>query len=441
MGNKLSIRILTSLLLLMISTVWAGPNIQQWHTANGANVLFVAASDLPMVDIRIVFDAGSARDGDKPGISQMTNSLLVEGAGEWNADQIAERLESVGAKLSVGSLRDMAWISIRTLTDEKSLEQSVDTVATILAQPLFKETALERNRQAMQTSLRLEEQNPGALARKSFYKAIYGHHPYGTHSGGTPESLAVMTREEIQSHFKKFYVAENSVVAIVGALDRSQAKQLTERLTEGMQKGAKPTQLPEVEGPERAAEIHSPFPSSQSHIMIGQPGIYRGDPDYFPLYVGNHIFGGSGLVSILSGEVREKRGLAYSAYSYFSPMRRNGPFVMSAQTQNARADETLHIMRQTLQRFIEQGSTPQELKAAKQNITGGFPLRIASNSKIIEYLAVLGFYNLPLDYLDTFVDRVNAVTAEQIKDAYKRRVHPNRFVTLVVGAPLNEQTR
>lgn len=441
MGNKHSTQFFTLLLFLLTSSAWAAPNIQQWQTANGVKVLFVAAPDLPMVDIRMVFDAGSARDGDKPGISQMTNSLLVEGAGEWNADQIAERLESVGAEMSVGSLRDMAWVSVRTLTDEKPLERALETLTAVLAIPRFDDTALERNRQAMQAGLRLEEQNPGALAKKSFFKAVYGHHPYGIHSGGTSDSLAAITKADIQSHFGQFYVASNGVLAIVGALDRLQAELLAQRVTTGMQTGDKPSPLPEVDEPERAAEIHNSFPSSQSHILIGQPGIYRGDPDYFPLYVGNHIFGGSGLVSLLSGEVREKRGLSYSVYSYFSPMRRNGPFIMSAQTQNAKAKEALSVMRKTLQRFIEQGPTEQELTASKQNITGGFPLRIASNGKIIEYLAVLGFYDLPLDYLDTFIEKINAVTAVQIKDAFKRRVHPDRFVTLVLGGAYKEQTR
>jgi zinc protease len=159
----------------------------------------------------------------------------------------------------------------------------------------------------------------------------------------------------------------------------------------------------------------------------------RGDEDYFPLYVGNHVLGGSGLVSLLSKEVRQNRGLSYSVYSYFLPMRQNGIFLLGLQTKNAQAGEALQVVNQTLQRFVEQGPTEQELQAAKQNITGGFPLRIASNSKIVEYLAVIGFYDLPLDYLATFTGKIEAVTAEQIRDAFQRRVHPDRIVTLLLG--------
>jgi zinc protease len=175
------------------------------------------------------------------------------------------------------------------------------------------------------------------------------------------------------------------------------------------------------------------FPSSQTHVYLGQPGMARGDPDYFALYVGNHILGGSGLVSQLMNEVREKRGLSYSAYSYFAPMAERGPMIMGLQTQNAKADEAREVMLQTLRRFVEDGPTDDELEAALKNITGGFPLRIASNSNVVQYLAVIGFYDLPLDYLDRFSERVSAVTKEQIRDAYSRRVYPERLAVVLVG--------
>ena len=159
----------------------------------------------------------------------------------------------------------------------------------------------------------------------------------------------------------------------------------------------------------------------------------RQDPDYFALYVGNHILGGNGLVSTLSQEDREKRGLSYSVYSYFLPMRAPGPFLMGAQTRNDRAEETLSVMRQTLSRFIEEGPDEQELDAAKRNLTGGFPLRVASNQKIVEYIAMMGFYDYPLDYLDTFVDKVNAVSAQDVKRAFRARLDPSQLVVVTVG--------
>lgn len=419
--------------VLISSSVWSGPVIQHWQTGNGASVLFVPALDLPMVDVRVVFDAGSARDDTKPGISQLTNALLADGAGKWDADQIALRIDSVGARLGSGSRRDMAWLSLRTLTEEKAFEASVGTLAEILQAPTFPVDALERNRKMMLANLQREEQSPGAVAKKQFMQALFGSHPYAIHGGGSKESLVAITRDDVVAHQQRYYVGRNATISIVGALDRKQAESLAERLSSGMQAGAAAPELPQVSALKQAVNKSVPFPSSQSHILLGQPGTKRGDPDYYALYVGNHILGGSGLVSLLSDEVREKRGLSYSVYSYFSPMRVEGPFIMGAQTKNKQAKLALDVIRKTLTDYIQRGPTDAELKASKQNITGGFPLNIASNGKIVEYISMIGFYKLPLDHLDTFVSKVNAVSKEQIKDAFKRRVHPDKFVTVVVG--------
>lgn len=436
MGVKLmGYRVLILVLMLLSNQLWAGPAIQSWTTEKGARVLFVPAPELPMLDLRVVFDGGSARD-TIPGAAALTNALLEEGAGDWDADEIARRLDSVGAKMSAGSQRDMAWLTVRTLTEKRALSVTLDTVAQVLGNPRFEVDALERNRKAMLVSLNHDEQSPGTVAQKTFMHTLFGDHPYASQVEGTRESLARITREDVIAHYKQFYVAKNAVIAIVGAVERAEAERLAELVTAGLQPGERAPELPRVANLDSPQTLNLPFPSSQSHILMGQPGMHRGDPDYFALYAGNHILGGSGLVSLLSEEVREKRGLSYSVYSYFSPMRRNGPFLIGAQTQNAKAGEALEVIRQTLARFIEQGPSEAELTAAKQNITGGFPLRIASNSKILEYLAMLGFYDLPLDYLDTFVDRVNSVTVEQIRDAFQRRIKPDQLLTVVVG---NEQ--
>jgi zinc protease len=172
---------------------------------------------------------------------------------------------------------------------------------------------------------------------------------------------------------------------------------------------------------------------------MGQPGISRDDPDYFPLYVGNHILGGSGLVSMLSDELREKRGLTYGVYSYFRPMQQLGPYQMALQTRNEKALEALTVLRDTVKNFVETGPSEAQLTAAKQNITGGFALRVDSNSKIADYLAMIGFYDLPLDYLDNFNDKVNAVTVAEIKDAFERRVNADKMLTVLVGGKTEEQ--
>ncbi len=411
----------------------ATPTIQSWDTKNGARVLFVEAPELPILDVRVVFDAASSRDDGHPGLASLTGNLLLAGAGPWDADAVAERLENVGAEMSSGVLRDMAWVSARTLTAKKPLQVTVETLAAVLAEPHFTAHDLERVRAGVQVSLKQDEQSPGDIAEKAFYRTLYGDDPYAADPKGSAASVAAITRDQILAFYKRYYVARNAVVAMVGALDRAGAEQLAERVTAGLPPGAPAGSLPPVRALSKAQLEQIAFPSTQTHIYLGQPGMSRTDPDYFPLYVGNHILGGNGLVSLLADEVREKRGLSYSVYSAFVPMRRRGPFLLAAQTRNDQADETRSVMRATLEHFIEQGPTAKELQAAKQNITGGFPLGIASNKDIVQYLAMIGFYGLPLDYLSTLVGKVEAVTAEQVRDAFARRVDPSRLLTVVVG--------
>lgn len=416
-----------------ITVVQAMPAIQHWQTSNGAPVYFVPAHELPMVDVSVTFAAGSARDAGNYGVAQMTSTLLDKGADGLSADEIAIRAESLGAELSTGSARDMAWASIRSLSDAAHLQPALTLLQQVLGKPDFNKKDFERERQRKLISIRRSEQSPSTVAGYRFFLAAFGDHPYAMRSIGTQESLDAMQLKDIRAYYKKYYVAANAIVSIVGDLDRKAAEKLAESLMSDLPAGKHAAAVPPVPQLTQVAEQRISHPSSQTHIRMGQPGMHRGDPDYFPLYVGNHVLGGGGLVSLLFKEVREKRGLSYGASSYFSPMEQDGPFLVTLQTRNDQVDEALAVARDTLQAFIDNGPTDKQLIAAKKNITGGFPLRIDSNSKIQEYMTMIGFYGLPLDYLDTFSDKVMAVTREQVQDAFKRRVSQQRMVTVIVG--------
>ena len=416
-----------------------GLAIQTWKTSNGARVYFVPANGLPMVDVRVVFDAGSARDGKQFGVSQLTNSLLAEGAGDWSAQQLAERFENVGANFGTESLRDMAVISLRSLTEKEWLSTALETMATIISKPRFESDAVERERQLQLVSIQNQEQSPGEIAGKLFFEKLYGDHPYAHSSKGNTDSIMALTRENLIAFHKQYYVGKNAVVAIVGSVDEKQARKIANQVVGDLSKGDKPDVLPEPKMLSKAEHIKHVHPTTQSHLLAGVIGLKRGDDDYFPLYVGNHILGGSGFSSRMMDEIREKRGLAYSAYSYFSPMRVMGPFQLGAQTRNEKAEETLGLIKEVLSKFINEGPTADELEHTQRNITGGFPLKLDSNKDIIQYLAMIGFYELPLEYLDTFNQHINDVTIEQIKDAYKRRVDTEKLLTVVVGAEVKEK--
>ena len=424
---------LLAVLLLASLALQAAPKIQSWETGNGARVLFVETHDLPMLDIRVVFDAGAARDGDAAGLARLTNALLDQGAAGLSADEIAIGMESLGASLGGGSERDMGWLTFRSLSDRKLLDPALALFKKVLTRPDFPKADFERERKRMIISARYRGQKPASIASENYYQLLYGDHPYASIPGGTEKSLAALKRKQLEDFYRQYYVAKNAVIAVVGDLTEKQAKQMVDDLVGSLPAGEHAPALPEVRPLHKAQKKFIPHPSTQSHVLMGEPGVYRGDPDYFSLYMGNFILGGSGLVSRISEEVREKRGLSYSAYGYFSPMAKPGPFTLGLQTKNDKREEAIEVLRKTLQDFLDKGPTDEEMTAARKNITGGFPIRVSSNSKIVEYLAMIGFYKLPLDYLDKFNPTIEAITREQIVDAFKRRVHPDKMVTVIVG--------
>ena len=424
------------LLLLLLSQSWivnAIPDIQTWETDNGVTVLFVESVSLPMLDIQVTFDAGGARDGELSGLASLTNGLLVEGSDGLTAQEVAERFESVGAQISIDSLRDMAIVGVRSLTDERYLNVVIDTFKKVLSRPDFTSRAFERDLASMKVSVQAGKQSPASIADEAFYKALYGNHPYANPVGGTDESLDSIKRADVERFYKKYYVRKNAQIVIVGAISKEEAKKIANEIMDDIADGSKPADIPEVQPLTQSQTIQIDFPSKQSHIFVGQPGIKRGDEDYFTLYVANHPFGGSGFASRLLGKIREDRGLVYSVYSYFSPMRERGPFIMGMQTKTEQKDTALALLNSELEKYIKNGPTEEELKSSVENIVGSYPLNLDSNSKLLSYLSMIGFYDLPLSYLQNFVANVEGVSLSEIKETIKRRIQPNKMVTVVVG--------
>lgn len=431
--KKLNIVIATVLVLWTVC-VQAGPKIQTWTQAGGARVYFVPTEGLPMVDVRVVFDAGSARDGAQFGLATLTSGLLDTGAGSWDADAIAKRLEGVGARLGTSASRDSASVSLRSLTEPKLLQPALDTMKEILAHPTFSPADFEREKKNLLVALKQREESPADLAGIAFFQALYGNHPYAHPKEGNIGTVDKLTREDLQKFYQQYYVAKNALVVIVGELDKAKAEAITNDLLSALPAGEAAAPLPGATSPAAANTVRKFFPSAQTHVYSGELGMKVGDPDYFPLYVGNHVLGGSGLVSKISEEVREKRGLSYSATSYFYPFRVQGPFLMGLQTKNNTAEEAIQVMQKTLRDFIQSGPTAKELEASKKNITGGFAMRLDSNAKLVEQITAIAFYGLPLDYLDTFISKVEAVTAADIQRAFKARIDPDKLQTVMVGA-------
>lgn len=425
------------LLLLVTGQAFASPDIQHWTTSNGARVYFVPSMDIPMLDVRVVFDAGSARD-IIPGTALMANGMLSEGAAGDTAQILAEKFEAVGAVFGNGSLKDMAWLSLRSLRDDRYLQPALINLKNILSYPDFPMSAYKRELERLKVSVKANGQSPSTIASLRFYQELYGDHPYGRPSEGTLQSLSKLTLGDLEAFYKQFYVARNAVVTMVGQVTRAEAERIAENLMSALPAGKAAPALPEVKPLQEAKTIHINFPSAQSTVMMGQVGMARGDKDYFSLYLANHAFGGSGFGSRLMHEVREKRGLAYSTYSYFSPMREKGPFQIGVSTRNDQVDEALNIIRRELEKYVAEGPGAEELEDSLKNITGGFPLRIDSNKKIAEYLSVIGFYDLPLNYLDAFIGNFRKQNKAIVDDAIRRRIDPDKMLTVVVGGQASQ---
>lgn len=409
----------------------AGVKIEHWVAPSGARVYFVETHALPILDVQVDFAAGSAFDPPgKSGVSSLTRGLLDSGAGAMDEEQIAGRVVDLGMRLSGSGDHDRAGLAVRTLSSPAERDGSLELMRTLLTQPTYPEAPFAREKTRTIAAIQEAETRPDAIAAKRFAGLLYPNHPYG--AVATVESVTAITRADLVAFHRTYFGAKRAVVSIIGDVTRAEAERIAQRLTEALPPGDATMQVPPVAKPESRV-LRVPHPATQSHIHLGIPAIKRGDPDFYALQVGNYSLGGGGFVSRLMKEVREKRGYAYSVYSYFAPRKLEGPFEIGLQTKRAQADEALKVARGVLEDFVAQGPTEQELAAAKKNLIDGLALRIDSNAKLLGYLAVIGFYELPLDYLDQYPAKIRAVTVKDVREAFQRHVKPDGVVTVIVA--------
>jgi zinc protease len=411
----------------------AGVKIDHWTTESGARVYFVESHALPIVDLAVEFAAGSAYDSrEHAGLARLALAMLKAGSSRYSETEASRRIADTGAQLRENFDLDRAGFALRSLSSEAERKAATQILADMLQAPLFPAEAFEREKASAIANAREAETQPDRVAERRLYALMYPAHPYGFSE--TPDTLASIKREDIERHYRSSYGAARAVVTIVGDLDRNAARALAEEVTSRLSKGTDPA-LPPVAALPAGATLRVAHPSTQSHVLLGTAALTRADPDYFPLFVGNYSLGGGGFMSRLLREIREKRGYAYSAYSYFRPYGREGPFLVGLETRRDQAREALELARAVVGEFARHGPTEAELKAAKRSLIGSFPLRIDTNRKILEQVAVIGFYRLPLAWLDEFPAHVEGVTLAQVRSAFARRIDPEKLSIVVVGAP------
>ena len=426
--------------LLASAVAHAAIPIESWTASTGAKVFFVPSPSIPMLDVNIDFDAGSRYDPPgKAGLATLTAALLDKGAGAQdgqparNEAQIADAFADTGADFGGAAGGDRGGIGLRTLTASPEREQSLRLAAQLIKAPTYPDAVVAREKQRLITAIREGDTRPGVIADKKLSKAIYPNHPYGV--SATAETVGSITHDDLVKFWQDNYTAKRAVVTLIGAIDRKQAEQIAEELTRGLPAGAAPPTMPDVQMTIPASEQRIPHPAQQASVALGQPAIARGDPDYFPLLVGNYVLGGGGFSSRLTDQVRENRGLTYGVDSYFAPSKQPGPFSVSLQTKKENTNEALALVREIVAKYVAEGPTDVELRAAKDNLVNGFPLRIDSNRKLLTNVANIGWYGLPLNYLDTWTSQINKVTREQVRAAFQRHVHPDAMATVIVGGP------
>ena len=437
---------LAALALGFASVAVAAIPIERWTQPGGAQVYLVQSRNLPMVDVQIDFDAGDRRDpADKAGLASVTAAMASRGirasaAGPaLDENALGEAWADLGASFGASAGNDRMGFSLRSLTDPELLPRVIALAARQLGAPAFPAAVWQREREQMIASIKESDTRPATIAAKAFAAAVYGDHPYGFRP--TEASLSAIGVDDMRVLYQRAIRPCRAKVSVVGDVSREQADALVKGLFAQLAQSSDAAAcaplppVPEVAALTQPGETRAiPFDSAQAHVLIGQPGIRRNDPDFLALTVGNYVLGGGGFVSRLYSEVREKRGLSYSVYSYFAPGLHAGAFTVGLQTRPDQAAQAIALSREIVARFVQDGPSEQELQAAKSNLIGGFALRLDSNRKLLDNVANIAWNDLPLDYLDTWTAAVERLTVADVKAAFARVLRPQTMVTVVVGA-------
>lgn len=415
--------------------------IQEIALSNGSKAYLVQATTIPMIDIEISVDAGSRYDPKgKSGLAGLTAALLTRGI-EWNGSLLNEAMQAdaiadLGASISASASGERTIVRARSLSKPDVFNPVLDLLSAAISKPIFDVQIVAREKQRISSAIAEGDTKPEVVMQKRFRKELFRDYPLA--ESPSLLSIASIDADDLKRFHRNFYRQDRMIINMVGDLDVKTAKQVAEKLIaqlpqQGSAIPALPHFIPSPLAPEADRLIRIPFQTQQTHIALGMSSITRSNPDYFPLLVGNYVLGGGGFVSRLVGEVRDKRGYAYSVFSYFQPGRETGSFEAGLQTRNDQANQALVVLQETIARFIKEGPSDSELAAAKSNLMNGFPLRLDSNRKLLDNLSAITWNQLPLNTLDVWTQQVAAVKKEDVRAAFQRHLDMGRMISILVG--------
>lgn len=426
-----------ALLILAALPATAGPKIEMVKSPGGIEAWLVREPSIPIVAMEVVWrDAGEKRaPANQAGVGGLLATMLGEGAGDLNSQAFAERQQDNGISVSFGADRDHFSMSLRALS--RNADTAFELAELALTRPRFESEALERVKRSVATQLIRDQEQPGAIASITLYATAFPSHPYGRPQRGTAESVSALARSDLQAFLKDELTRDRLVIGVVGDISAEQLGPVLDRLFGSLKAKGVPvtvTEQPPALLRERPIVVDRDLP--QSVVQFMGRGVRRDDPDFYAAYVMNYILGGGGFNSRLTVEVREKRGLAYSVYSYLVPMRESGIWQGGVATRNDQVAESLRVIRAELDRMRLEGPGEKELAEAKTFLNGSFPLQLSSNSAIAGTLAAMQLADLGPDYIDERPKLIDAVTADDIRRVAERLLDPSKLLVVVVGRPV-----
>ena len=430
----LSLSVLVLFLLVNLSRPAHAMNIQSVKSPGGIEAWLVEEHSVPLMALKFAFEGGNAQDpAGKEGLANFITAMMDEGAGDLKSSEFQERMEEIAMRMSFEDTKDQLHGSFETLTVNR--EKAVELLRLALTKPRFDADAVERIRGQLQAGLVYADRDPEKVAGKAFYATAFPGHPYGRPANGTQESIKAITRDDLESYRSRVFARSNLKVVAVGDIDAATLGKLLDTVFGGLAAEARLSPVPKVEpkaGEQKILEMNVP----QSVAVFGLAGLARKDPDFMAAFVVNQILGGGGFASRLMEEVREKRGLAYSVYSYLQPLRHSSILAGGVATKNQEMGRSLDVIRAEIKRLGEAGPTREELEGAKKYLVGSYALRFDTNAKIASQLLAIKLEDLGIDYVDKRNAEVDAVTMEDAKRVAKRLLDTSRIVGTIVGKPV-----
>ncbi len=411
--------------------------VKEVVSEKGMKAWLVEEHTLPLVAIRVAFTgSGSAYDGEgNEGRANMVAAMLTEGAGDMNDREWNEALESRALEFNSSVDEDTLEVSMRALSEHK--DTAFSYLGLALREPRFDSDAIDRTRRQSLSLLVQQEQSPRETLERRWRRQIYGDHPYAHMPLGSESSIRRLDRSDLREFAERHLTRENIMIAVVGDITPEELRLLLDKYLGGLPEHYKPEVIvPEAVITADGKPAVMDFDIPQTLVMFGTEGLKRNDPDYFTAHVMNQILGGDGaLTSLLVQEIREKRGLAYSAYSAMKPLAHAASWQGGFATRNEQAGAALSVLQETLRRFAANGPTAAELATAKQYLVGSFMLRLNSNDDLASFLINMQFNNLGIDYLDRRNAMVAAVTRTKVKAMAKRLIDTDKLAIVMVGKP------